>query len=194
MIRPAVFLDRDGTVNVERSYITRPEDIHLIPHAATAIGRLKAAGYAVVLVTNQAAVAKGLLTEVELGGIHKHLESLLSCSGVFLDAIYYCPHHSQFPSSSSDPECSCRKPSPGMILQAARDLDLDLGKSFMVGDSLSDLQAGWSAGCRAALVLTGHGEHTHLEASDEDLRRVDLIAESLADVGEWICGLQPSIP
>ena len=81
-----------------------------------------------------------------------------------------------------------------MILQAARDLNLDLGKSFMIGDSLSDLQAGWRAGCRAALVLTGHGERTHLEASDEDLRRVDLIAESLTDVGEWICGLQPSIP
>ena len=81
-----------------------------------------------------------------------------------------------------------------MILQAARDLDLDLGKSFMVGDSLSDLQAGWRAGCRAALVLTNHKKHTHLKTSNENLQRMDLITESLTDIGEWICGLQPSIP
>ena len=146
--------DCDGTINEGRSYITRPEDIHLIPGADTTIARLKDAGFAVVVVTNQAAIARGLLTEKGLNEIHRHLEELLGRSGAGLDGIYHCPHHPEFPSSSSEPKCSCRKPKPGLIQESARDLDMK--QSFMVGDSLSDLQAGWKAGCRVALVLTGH--------------------------------------
>ena len=191
-MKPAVFLDRDGTINEERSYITRPEDIQLIPGADATIALLKDLGFAVVVVTNQAAIARGLLTENGLNEIHRHLEELLERSGAILDGIYHCPHHPEFPSSSSEPNCTCRKPKPGLILESARDLELDTKQSFMVGDSWSDLQAGWSAGCRVALVLTGHGERTRADAGGENLKRIDLIAESLTDVGEWICKNQPS--
>ena len=189
--RPAVFLDRDGTLNVERSYLTRPEDLCLIVGAAEAVARLNDAGYPVVIITNQSAIARNLLSERVLGDIHCRLREKLLLSGASLDAIYYCPHHPDFRPQSTPSECGCRKPQPGLILQAARDLGLDLARSVMVGDSLSDLQAGWNAGCQSALVLTGHGEETRLKADANLKERVDLIAESLTDVAEWFCRSRP---
>jgi D-glycero-D-manno-heptose 1,7-bisphosphate phosphatase len=186
--RPAVFLDRDGTINVERSYITRPEEIQLIPGADDAIAKLKNAGYAAVVVTNQAAIARGLLTETELDRIHQHLQQQLKASGAALDGIYHCPHHPDFPTNSTRLACDCRKPEPGLIFRAAQDLELDLKQSYMIGDSLTDLQAGWNAGCHAALVLTGHGKRTHSELGEDDLQRTYMIADSLEDVASRICG------
>ena len=189
MTRPAVFLDRDGTINVERSYVTRPEDMQLVPGADDAILRLKGAGFAVVVVTNQSAIARGMLTEARLDEIHRDLELQLDVSSAVLDGIYYCPHHPEFPTDSVGPACDCRKPEPGLIFRAAQELGLDLKQSYMIGDSLTDLQAGWNAGCHAVLVLTGHGKRTHSELGEDDLKRTFMIADSLKDVASRICGM-----
>ena len=184
--RPAVFLDRDGTINVEVDHLSRPEELRLLPDAARAIARLRSAGCPVVVVTNQSAVARGLLTEAELSGIHREFERLLREQGTGVDAIYYCPHHPEFGSPAYRRACACRKPGPGLLRRAALEHGLDLERSFMVGDRLSDLQAGWNAGCRVVLVLTGYGEETRREVDPGLLRRVDFIAGDLGRAAEWI--------
>ncbi len=192
-LRPAVFVDRDGTLNREVNYLTRPDELRLLPGAADAIARLRQAGYAVVVVTNQSAVARGLITEDDLESIHNELRRQLGCDRVELDGVYYCPHHPEHGAASYRMDCNCRKPRPGLLLRAASDLNLDLKRSVMVGDKLIDLQAGWNAGCRAALVLTGHGEGTRTNADAEILRRIDCIAHDLSRVADWLLKPQASI-
>ncbi|MFN0006668.1 MAG: D-glycero-alpha-D-manno-heptose-1,7-bisphosphate 7-phosphatase [Planctomycetota bacterium] len=156
--RPAVFLDRDGTLTVEADWVTKSADLELFPAAAEAVALLSRAGFAVVLATNQSAVARGLLTEPELAQIHACLQAEIARGGASLDGIYACPHH---PSEGSGPfrrECECRKPKPGMLLAAARDLGLDLERSYVVGDAERDLAAGAAVGARGILVATGKGE------------------------------------
>lgn len=156
--RPAVFLDRDGTLTVEAEWVTKSAELRLFPTAAEAIALLSRAGFAVVVATNQSAVARGLVTEAELAEIHAHLERELARGGARLDGVYTCPHH---PSEGSAPfrrECECRKPKPGMLLAAARDLGLDLERSYVVGDAERDLAAGAAVGARGILVATGKGK------------------------------------
>ena len=184
--RPAVLLDRDGNLNVQIDYVTRPEEIRLIPGAAEAICRLRQAGYILPVVTNQSAIARGFITEFELGEIHREMRRQLAQAGAEVDEIFYCPHHPEHGSPPYLKACACRKPEPGLLLRAAEELDLDLERSIMVGDSLSDLQAGWNAGCRVALVLTGSGEKTRSEANPETLGRIDCIADTLSEVADWI--------
>jgi D-glycero-D-manno-heptose 1,7-bisphosphate phosphatase len=155
--RPAVFLDRDGTLTVEAEWVTKREELRLLPGACDAVALLSRAGFAVVLATNQSAVARGLVTESQLAEIHAHLADALARGGARLDAVYACPHH---PSEGVPPfrrECECRKPKPGMLLAAARDLDLDLARSHVVGDAERDLAAGAAVGARGILVATGKG-------------------------------------
>lgn len=156
--RPAVFLDRDGTLTVESDWVTKSSDLELFPGAAEAIALLSRAGFAVVLATNQSAVARGLVTEPELAEIHAHLQDELARGGARLDGIYTCPHHPGEGSAPFRRECECRKPKPGMLLAAARELGLDLGRSFVVGDAERDLAAGAAVGARGILVATGKGE------------------------------------
>ncbi len=173
--RPALFLDRDGTINVDHGYVFRVEEFDFIPGAPEAIRRAKEAGYLVIVVTNQAGVARGLYTEADIHELHRHLDRELARYGGVIDAYYYCPHH---PDRGNEPyrrECACRKPLPGMLLQAAIDLDLDLGRSFLVGDKRSDLEAGIAAGCRAILVATGYGADQE-DVAPEVLRVADLAA------------------
>lgn len=156
--RPAVFLDRDGTLTAEADWVTKSVELAIFPFAAEAIATLARAGYAVVLTTNQSAVARGLITEAQLLEIHAYLERELARGGARLDGVYTCPHH---PSEGAPPyrrECECRKPKPGMLLAAARDLGLDLAQSFVVGDAERDLAAGAAVGARGILVATGKGE------------------------------------
>lgn len=144
----AVFLDRDGVINQkapEGGYVTRWEDFHFLPGVPEGITQLNQAGFCVVVVTNQRCVAKGLLTEVELKNLHQRMTEELARAGATVDAIYYCPHE-------VEPPCACRKPAPGMLLEAARFLDLDLSSSWMIGDSEADIQAGKSAGCKTVRV------------------------------------------
>lgn len=154
--KQAVFLDRDGTINVEKDYLYRPDEFEFIPGAAEAIRRLNRAGFLVVVVTNQSGVARGYYTEQEVLHLHQHIEQLLSRADARVDAWYYCPHHpTGHPPYNQD--CGCRKPRIGMLEQAARDLGIDLSRSWMVGDKQVDVEAGIAAGCRPVLVLTGYG-------------------------------------
>ncbi|MGY4707723.1 D-glycero-beta-D-manno-heptose 1,7-bisphosphate 7-phosphatase [Candidatus Bipolaricaulota sp. J31] len=150
-MRKAVFLDRDGVVirQVE-GYLDDPEEVELLPGAARAIKRLREAGFAVVVVTNQAGIGHGRLTEGTLAEIHRRLAEELSREGAALDGIYHCPH-------TPEDRCPCRKPAPGMLLRAAEELGLDLTRSYMVGDMTTDIEAGKRAGCFTVLVRTGFG-------------------------------------
>jgi len=177
----AVFLDRDGTLIVERGYITVPEGVELISGAGAAVARLRAAGWKVFVVTNQGSVAKGMITEEELGLIHIRMLSLLSESGALIDGVYYCPHHPDGDQIQYAVECDCRKPRPGLLERAAGEHDIDLAESIMIGDSLRDLEAGKAAGARAVLVLTGHGAQTVTEE-----HQAVHVAPDLAAAVEWL--------
>jgi len=163
-MRPAVFLDRDGTVIVEVDYLADPERVELYAGAASALRRLAEAGYALVLITNQSGVARGVLDEERLAEVHARLTRELAAEGVALDGVYYCPHHPEHGGAAYAKDCDCRKPRPGMLLEAARDLELDLGRSWMVGDAARDLEAGWAVGARGLLVATGKGKRQREEA------------------------------
>ena len=157
-LRPAVFLDRDGTINVEKNYLYRIEDFEFIPGAPEAIKLLKDSGYLVVVVTNQSGVARSYYTLEDVHRLHYHIQSELAEHSTSVDAFYICPHHPAEGVGEYKTECTCRKPAPGMLLQAAADLGIDLTRSFMVGDKLADVEAGKRAGCRSILVMTGYGK------------------------------------
>ncbi|MDA8363174.1 MAG: D-glycero-beta-D-manno-heptose 1,7-bisphosphate 7-phosphatase [Gammaproteobacteria bacterium] len=152
--RKAVFLDRDGTINVEKNYLHRLADWEWIPGAVDAILRLNRAAYLVIVVTNQAGIARGMYGEEEVRRLHDQIDAMLAPLGARIDAYYYCPHHPDFGDRTS---CSCRKPAPGMILQAQRDWDIDLSRSYIVGDKIADIEAGLAAGVTPILVATGYG-------------------------------------
>jgi D,D-heptose 1,7-bisphosphate phosphatase len=156
----AVFLDRDGTLVPDKDCLRRAEDLELLPGVAEAIRQLNHHGWRAVLATNQPVVAKGWCTEAELQRIHNKLETLLGREHAFLDRIYFCPHHPEggFAGERADLKihCQCRKPAPGMLLQAAADLNLDLAQCWLVGDSTVDLQAAVNGGVRPVLVRTGN--------------------------------------
>ena len=173
----AVFIDRDGVINQkprEGEYITSWDDFHILPGVAEAIALLKKAGYAVIVVTNQRCVAKGLIAIAELEEIHARMRESLARLGATLDGIYYCPHDYQS-------QCKCRKPAPGMLLEAAQTLGLDLGSSWMVGDSDIDIQAGRSAGCKTARVVVPGEKELGSDKNAENGNCVEVTASSLLD-------------
>lgn len=147
----AVFLDRDGTINIFNGFITNPEQLELIPGAAEAVKKINSLGYLAILITNQPVIARGECTEKELRNIHNKLETLLGEKGAYLDGVYYCPHHPEGGFAGEIPSlkynCECRKPAPGLILRAARELNIDLTASYMAGDSWRDISAAQNAGC-----------------------------------------------
>ena len=155
--RPAAFIDRDGVINAELDYVYRIEDFHLLPGAVDGLRRLAALGYALVVVTNQAGIAKGRYTEEDYARLTAHMRELLHGQGVDFAGVYHCPHHPGGIVARYAVACTCRKPAPGMLLQAAAELGLDLGRSVLVGDKISDTQAGRAAGvCWTVLVASGH--------------------------------------
>ncbi|UFS71222.1 D-glycero-beta-D-manno-heptose 1,7-bisphosphate 7-phosphatase [Geomonas sp. RF6] len=154
----AVFLDRDGTINIEREYLSRVEDFQLVPGVPLALKRLQEAGFLLVVVTNQSGIGRGFYTEGDLERLHQHMVHELESYGAKISACYFCPHHPEHGTGAYRTECDCRKPLPGMLLQASRDLDIDLPRSYMVGDKVADVEAGLKAGCAPMLVLTGYGE------------------------------------
>jgi D-glycero-D-manno-heptose 1,7-bisphosphate phosphatase len=169
-MRKAVFLDRDGVINrkaPEGDYVVSAADIVILPNVPAAIAALNAAGYLVLIVTNQRGIARRKLLLSELDKIHAALLSALHRSGAFIDAIYYCPHESG---------CTCRKPEPGMLLRAAEQHDVDLPHSWMVGDSWSDIAAGIRAGCKTAMLSSEAGRCASSDIVAADLRAaVDII-------------------
>lgn len=184
--RPAIFLDRDGTINEEASYITRPEQLKLLPGAAEGVRKMRAAGYRIVVVTNQPVIARGDCTTEQLLRIHDHMEMELSREGAFLDGIYYCPHHPDkgFAGERAElkMECDCRKPGDGMLRRAARELNLDLTQSWLIGDRTGDIQAAHTCGIRSILLRTGMGgSDEHYDAApdytfDDLLAAADFVA------------------
>lgn len=171
----AVFLDRDGTLNVEKDYLYRVEDCELIPGVGKAVRLLNEAGWLVVVVTNQSGVARGYYGEQEVTVLHHYMTQQLELAGGQIAGWYYCPHHP----SGTEPYnqvCDCRKPLPGMLLRAARELDIDLTQSWMVGDKLADVEAGLAAGCRPVLVQTGYGHQEAAQVSSGVPVCADLLA------------------
>ena len=148
----AIFLDRDGVINKEVSYLSNPDDFEFIPGSIEALKILKQKGFLLIVITNQAGIARSYFTEKILKSIHDKMNSILKRNDVELDDIFFCPHHPNFTG-----ECDCRKPKPGMILKAKQKYNIDLQNSFMVGDTLIDIEAGLAAGCKTVLVLTGYG-------------------------------------
>lgn len=155
-MKRAVFLDRDGTINIEKEYLYQIKDFEFIPEAPEAIRLLNQAGIMVVVVTNQSGVARGYYTEDDVINLHRHIAGQLQLHDAHIDAWYYCPHHPDGRGSYSLP-CNCRKPLPGMLQDAAARYDIDLKNSAMIGDKLADVEAGQAAGCRTILVRTGYG-------------------------------------
>jgi D-glycero-D-manno-heptose 1,7-bisphosphate phosphatase len=184
----AVFLDRDGVLLEDRGPIADPGELELIPGTARALRGLRDAGLALVAVSNQAVVARGLADEAGVEAINQRLDQLLvEAGGPGLDRHYFCPHHPEATLPAYRVECECRKPRPGMILAAARDLGLDLSASFMVGDRRTDIAAGAAAGCSTILVHTGrHRDPPIVTAAPPQWPAPDHECADLTAAAQWI--------
>lgn len=172
---PAVFLDRDGTINVEKNYLYRYEDWEWIGGAKAAIKSFNDAGLAVVIISNQAGIARGFYSPEDVDSLHQKIQEDLKVAGARIDAFFYCPHHPDF-----GIRCACRKPSPMMIETAAHELNLDLASSWMIGDKLIDVQAGAAANVKSFLVRTGYGS---IEAG---LGSDICVFDSIVDASEFV--------
>lgn len=184
--RPAAFVDRDGVINAELNYVSRTGDFHLLPHAVQGLRDLAAQGHALVVVTNQAGIAKGLYDEAAFQHLTRHMTALLLAQGVRLAGVYHCPHHPQGTVARYAIACDCRKPAPGMLLRAAADLHLDLARSVLVGDKTSDTAAGRAAGVRwTVLVESGHA--LPADALEHAEHRCADLAAAAAWIGRQHC-------
>lgn len=167
----AVFIDRDGTLIEDVPYCSRVEDVRLFPGAAKAIALLSESGYKVIVVTNQSGIGRGYFSDQTVQDIHEHIKSQLALKGACIEAFYYCPH-------TPMDECGCRKPNPGLIIEAKSDFDIDLSQSFIVGDSLTDVEAGQKVGVVGVLLGSGHGNDSRLMP--------DHVAAGILGAAEWI--------
>jgi D-glycero-D-manno-heptose 1,7-bisphosphate phosphatase len=182
----AVFFDRDGTINEEVGYLTDLDKLRLIPGSGAAIKRLNEAGFKVVVVTNQAGVARGYFTESFVLETHKRFMQMLRDAGARLDGIYYCPHHPTAGNSSYTMVCDCRKPGTGLIDRAARDLDIDADRSYVVGDKWSDVELGQRAGAHTILVRTGFATDDPGNIRAPHVADPDFIAHDITEAVDWI--------
>ncbi|MEP9412422.1 MAG: HAD family hydrolase [Candidatus Brocadia sp.] len=178
--RKAVFLDRDGTIVVHKPYLSSPEQLKLSPNAAQGIRLFREYGYLIIVVTNQSGVARGFFDEERLMLIHKRLMDMLEDEGVVIDGIYYCPHHTEGVIKQYKIDCTCRKPKPGMLLDAARKHHIDLTQSLMIGDSEVDVLAGKNAGCRCVLIRNSRID----EISTAPATGTDYIVEDLLEAAK----------
>ncbi len=180
----AVFLDRDGTINEEMGYINHLDRFVLLPSAAAAIRRINESGLKAVVVTNQSGVARGYFPKELIDQVHQKMRDLLEEEGAFLNGIYSCTHAP--PSKKESGGCGCRKPKIGLMKQAAQELNLDLEKSYVVGDRLKDVEMARNAGAKAVLVLTGYGRGEFGFLRPTRKVEPDFVAEDLAEAVEWI--------
>jgi D-glycero-D-manno-heptose 1,7-bisphosphate phosphatase len=183
--RPAVFLDRDGTIIQERGYLERLEHLDIFPWTGDALRLLKRAGFATVVVTNQSAIARGLIDEAFLRHVHQSIDARLMSSGGGIDRYYFCPHFLKSRIARYQQACTCRKPAPGMIEQACREMDLDPRRSVMVGDRWTDVACGQAAGTRTILIRSGHGLSEAYAEPPEGVR-ADAILNNLMEAVGWI--------
>lgn len=171
--RRAVFLDRDGTLNVEKNYLYKPADWEWIPGAVEAIRQINEMGWLAIVVTNQAGIARGFYREEDVAALHSHVDGLLAAAGARIDAYYMCPHHPEFGELG---DCGCRKPQPGLLRRAAQDFSIDLPGSFLIGDKASDILAAQSAGVTPILVATGYGQAEDAAVAKNVERACDVLA------------------
>lgn len=177
----AVFIDRDGTISEEVGYINHASRFRLFPYSASAIKLLNENGWLAILTTNQAGVARGYFSEDLIQTVHERMTAALENDGARLDAIYYCAHH---PSVGEPPyrfDCDCRKPKPGLLSRAARDFDIDLSESWMVGDRYSDVQLARNAGVKSMFVMSGYGRGEWEHQRESWNAQPDLLAENLLE-------------
>ena len=185
----AVFLDRDGTINEEVGYLDSLDKLKIIPGAYEAIRLINESGMKAVVISNQAGVARGFFTEDFVKITHEHLQAALRQKGAYIDNFYYCPHH---PTDGIDPyrkDCNCRKPAPGMLLQAAHDLDIDLTRSYLVGDRFRDMEAANKVGVKGVLVKTGYGQELLQDDGPDKAapeNKPDFIAADILEAVRWI--------
>lgn len=185
-LRPAIFLDRDGTVNEEVGYINHVDRLRLLPRTAEAIRRINSSTYLAVIVTNQAGVARGYFKERLIRDVHRRLVELLAQQGAHLDGIYYCPHHPSVGEPPYRQDCDCRKPRPGLVQAAARELSIDIPHSFMVGDKHSDIRFAHALGMPGVLVRSGYGKGELEQWSTRWAEHPDHVADDLLGAVEWI--------
>jgi D-glycero-D-manno-heptose 1,7-bisphosphate phosphatase len=176
----AIFIDRDGTLNEDIGYVSSPEELTLYPRAAEAVRLINEAGFKAIVITNQSGIARGMYTEESLNAIHEKMIEELADSGAKLDGVYYCPHHPEIGNARYRMACDCRKPQTGMLDRAAREHNIDLSRSFVIGDKASDINLAHNAGARGALVLTGYGRET-LNHQDRWPCAPEFVAETLLE-------------
>jgi len=190
--RPAVFLDRDGTINEQMGYINHLSRFHLLPGVAEAIRILNDRQIPVVVITNQSGLARGYFPRELLEQVHGKMHDQLAEQGATIDGVYVCPHHPEAVAEQYRVRCNCRKPNTGLLEQAAAELNLDLHRSFLVGDRWSDVRCAVRAGCTPVLVLTGYGRGDHLYIGPGQDDQPEFVAESLLEAVRWIIGRVPA--
>ena len=186
----AVFLDRDGTLIEEVGYLDRPERVDLYPYSIEAIRALNRAGLKVVMVTNQSGVARGFFSEAVVHAVHGHIADLLAAGGAWLDAYYYCPHHSDGRLAEYTKTCGCRKPGRGMVDRAVEEFGIDPARSFTVGDRWLDVALARAVGAKGVLVRTGYGSTEELKPQSG--LTADAVVNNLAEAASWILRHAPS--
>ncbi len=186
MTRRAILMDRDGTVCDEVGYVNHVDRLRLLPRSGAAIRAANGAGFQTVVLTNQAGVARGYFDETLVDRVHERLRELLAAEGARLDGIYYCPHHPGVGTGAYRKDCECRKPKPGMLFRARDEMGVDLARSYMVGDSVRDIEAGFRAGATPVLVLTGYGRGEWEHQRDRWTVQPAHVAGDLLDAVRWI--------
>lgn len=185
-LKGAVFLDRDGTISEEVGYIRDLEQFRLMPQSAEAVRLMNACGLTVIVVTNQAGVAKGHFSEEMVNRVHEKMETLLSNQGAVLDGVYYCPHHPEGVVETHRKTCACRKPGSGMIEKALKEHPINISHSYMVGDKITDVECAQRLGVKNILVLTGYGTDALKKMDAARMKRPDYIADDVLDAARWI--------
>jgi len=185
-LKPAVFMDRDGTMTVEGGYINHPSRLKLISTTADAVRLCNENDLLAIVATNQAGVARGYFTEDLVNVVHDRLRAMLAKKGAHLDAVYYCPHHPREGKPPYQADCDCRKPRPGMIERACRELPVDKSRSYMVGDKISDSEFGHRLGLRTVMVMTGYGRGEYEYQRQDWKDQPDFLAKNLKHAVEWI--------
>jgi len=180
----AVFLDRDGTLNEDPGYISDPEKVVMFPQTGDALALLKKYGFLLIVISNQSGIARGIMTSEDVNSVNEKINNLLSEHKVKIDAFYYCPAH---PDYSSKEECECRKPSAKLVMEAVKEFNIDLEKSFFIGDSVSDVQCGKNAGMKTILVKTGKGEESFSILQKEN-NFPTFVADNLLNACTFILG------
>jgi D-glycero-D-manno-heptose 1,7-bisphosphate phosphatase len=187
-LKPAVFIDRDGTINIDGGYINHPDRFVIYPFAAQAVRLLNLCGFLCVVVTNQSGIGKGFYNTAVMEEIHSKMLSHFKREGARIDGIYSCPHDPEAKLPEYRVECECRKPKTGMLRTAAAELPIDLKDTYMIGDKYSDIKTGFNFGCKTIMVNTGYGLGERLLYGGKWERRPDFTAENLLEAAKIITG------